>query len=108
MGGHTVFQGVKLFAINTARLGQVPWRCEQEAAGGSGEAVSLLIGGWPEPLLLTSGVSIRKKLHSLFLPLRKRDPLSKTSEALAFRVGIPFALFDTDISTSNKYGRSAV
>jgi hypothetical protein len=37
----------------------------KKTAGGSGEAVSLLIGDWPEPLRLTLGVSIRKKLHSL-------------------------------------------
>jgi len=84
------------FTINAARLGQVSWRCEQEAAGGSGEAVSLLIGGWSEPLLLTLGVSLRKRLHSLFLPLRKCDPMSKTSEVCAFRVRIPFALVDTE------------
>ena len=45
----------------------------RKTAGGSGEAVSLLIGDWPEPLRLTSGVSIRKKLHSLEEHARSRS-----------------------------------
>ena len=73
----------------------------------SSTAINHLLPGSATQHYLSLAVSIAKKLHSLFLPLRKRDPMSKTSEAVVFRARVPFTLFDIDTYAS-KYGRSEV
>ena len=57
-----LIQGVKLFGNRHGstwiRPGDI---ARQKTVGGSGEAASLLIGRWREPLLLTLNASMRKK-----------------------------------------------